>query len=205
VEEELRKELCGAVFVDTPNFLEELFNVPTNVIDNIYEKACKGKNPYYTQSKWRDIPTSMKAENKLYLPFVKVANFITAKCPKHRLDVRWLSDPNRDPVLADKSAAEMKPDIVSVLGFPMDAEQRGDKAPWRRIHTPMEVKKSDASLAAALQLFKYQRQVFHESIDRRFVFGIVLAQRNVSVYLADRSGVLGSEVFDMHEVSTTCL
>jgi hypothetical protein len=69
----------------------------------------------------------------------------------------------------------------------------------------MEVKKSDVSLAAALQLFKYQRQVFHDSIDRRFVFGIVLAQRNVSVYLANRSGVLGSEVFDMHEVSTICL
>ena len=66
---------------------------------------------------------------------------------------------------------------------------------------PMEVKRENVQWAAALQLFKYIRQVFHESFDRRFVFGIVLARSKITVYLADRSGILGSDYFDMHEVS----
>jgi hypothetical protein len=65
----------------------------------------------------------------------------------------------------------------------------------------MEVKRENVQWAAALRLFKYIRQVFHESFDRRFVFGLVLARSNITVYLADRSGILGSENFDMHDVS----
>jgi hypothetical protein len=65
----------------------------------------------------------------------------------------------------------------------------------------MEVKRENVQWAAALQLFKYIRQVFHESFDRRFVFGVVLARSNITVYLADRSGILGSETFDIHKVS----
>lgn len=61
----------------------------------------------------------------------------------------------------------------------------------------MEVRKYFAVSAAPLQLFKYLRQIFNESVDRRFV---LLAQSNVFIYLADRSGVLASEVFDMHKV-----
>jgi hypothetical protein len=74
--------------------------------------------------------------------------------------------------------------------------------PPGREETPrIEVKRENVQWAAALQLFKYIRQVFQESFDRRFVFGIVSARSNVTVYLADRSGTLGSENFDMHKVS----
>jgi len=41
--------------------------------------------------------------------------------------------------------------------------------------------------------------VFRESIDRSFVLGNVIACANMSVYLADRTGVLGSVVFNIHE------
>jgi hypothetical protein len=202
VEAELRQELRRSVFVDTPDFFEKLFNVTPELIECMYKKVCKGKKPCYKGSNWHGFPTSKAPEIDLYPPFVKVANFITKACPKDTLNVRWISDPHRAPALGNVSAADMKPDIVSVIGFPMSAQQGGEKVPWRRIHIPMEVKKSTTMSAAALQLFKYLRQVFHESVDRRFAFGIVLAQRNVTVYLADRSGILGSETFNMHNVST---
>lgn len=65
----------------------------------------------------------------------------------------------------------------------------------------MEVKRENVEWTAALQLFEYIRQVLHESHDRGFVFEIVWVRSNITVYLTGRSGVLGSETFDMHEVS----
>jgi hypothetical protein len=218
VEKELRQELHGAVFVDTPGFLDTFFGVSPVIVDRILAEARAKR--YHNGSKWTAFPelnaTQHPHEKDLYKPFVDVANFITDECPAApRLDLRWLSDPHRSPTLADTKAADLQPDIVGVLGFPKAAspeagvrpkserKPRGSKplkAPWRRVHVPMEVKRENVQWAAALQLFKYIRQVFHESFDRRFVFGVVLARSNITVYLADRSGILGSENFDMHDV-----
>jgi len=217
VEKELRQELFGTVFVETPCFLDTFFSVPSAIVDRISEAArAKG---YHNGLRWTAFPEPSKQhyEKDLYGPFVEIANFVTNECSTDaKLDLRWLSDPHRSPTSVDTKAADMEPDIIGVLGFPKaapaDAEPRQiserkprestlPKAPWRRIHVPMEVKRENVQWAAALQLFKYIRQVFHESFDRRFVFGIVLARSNITVYLADRSGILGSEIFDMHEVS----
>lgn len=65
----------------------------------------------------------------------------------------------------------------------------------------MEVKLPGGKWDSLLRLSTYFRQVFRES-DRRFVFGLVLAESLVTVYLADRSGILGSEAFDIHKVSS---
>jgi hypothetical protein len=54
------------------------------------------------------------------------------------------------------------------------------------------------SRLAAIQV--YLPSFFNESFDRRFVFGFVLARSNITVCLADRSGTLGSENCDMHNV-----
>jgi hypothetical protein len=207
VEFEIRHELHESVFVDTPQFAKKLFDVPPDLVEDVYLKACDGNHPLYDVSNtaWTRFSTKPQFEKELYAPFVKVANFITASCGESRnLDVSWLSDPNRAPALEDSSAAEMKPDIISVLGFPASAQYANEKAPWRRINVPMEVKKASSDSAAILQLLKYLRQVFREAFDRRFVFGIVLARKNVTIYLADRSGVLGSEVFDIHKVGEGC-
>jgi Fungal protein kinase len=219
VEKELRQELRGAIFVETPGFLDTFFSVPSAIVDRIL--AVAGTKSYHDGSKWTAFPkinaTQHNYEKDLYKPFVDVANFITNECPTAPgFDLRWLSDPNRSPTSVDTKAADLEPDIVGVLGFLQVAspeaevclqlkrkprELKPPKPPWRRVHVPMEVKRENVQWAAALQLFKYIRQVFHEFFDRRFVFGIVLARSNVTVYLADRSGILGSENFDMHEVS----
>ena len=217
VEKELRQELYGAIFVDTPCFLDTFFSVPPDIADRISETART--QGYHNGSRWTAFPEPNKHhyEKELYGPFVKIANFITDECSTDtKFDLHWLSDPHRSPTSVDAKAADVEPDIIGVLGFskaaPAEAESRQKserkprdskfpKAPWRRVHVPMEVKRENVQWAAALQLFKYIRQVFHESFDRRFVFGIVLARSNITVYLADRSGILGSETFDIHEVS----
>ncbi|KAI0924873.1 hypothetical protein AcV7_010460 [Taiwanofungus camphoratus] len=212
VQRELRGELAYSVFSDTPEFLDTLFNISSRVIDNIYTRACSAKPPRYSRrgKYWTNIPITTEQEDLLYEPFVDIANFITDCCHGPKLPIRWISDPNRSPIPLDSKSANMRPDIVATVNFPdttsspsLRSRKRkqvdNPRPPWNRIHVPMEVKKSSADGPALLQLLQYQRQVFHESVDRRFVFGLALAQKNLYVYIADRSGVLGAEVFDIHQ------
>ena len=55
---------------------------------------------------------------------------------------------------------------------------------------------------AAMQLFKYIKQVFADHLDRRFVFGLTLCGRLLNVFLCDRSGLLSMDhPIDVHSVS----
>ena len=55
------------------------------------------------------------------------------------------------------------------------------------------------------QLIRFLRQVLVEQQNRRFVFGFALSSKQISVWLQDRSGVLGTEVpIDFHEVILAC-
>jgi hypothetical protein len=54
VEKELRQELHGAVFVETPGFLDTFFSVPPAIVDRVLAEArTKG---YHDGSKWTAFP-----------------------------------------------------------------------------------------------------------------------------------------------------
>ena len=115
----------------------------------------------------------------------------------------WRDRHDHVPLSLDPRAPEVRPDIVATLGegagLNLDA---AEAIPWSRILVPIEVKKrstDENNGPALLQLLKYMHMVFHEAVDRSFVLGIVLAHTKMSVYIADRTGVLGSEIFDIHE------
>lgn len=80
---------------------------------------------------------------------------------------------------------------------------------WLRVHIPVEIKtgKTDKDvLGAVKQLCGYLRQVFREQMDRRFAFGLVFCGTDLSVWLCDQSGVLGTATpINVHKVSTPCL
>ena len=198
VEIEVRHDLRSACFTDTPKFLETFFPILDDRITDILSKI--------DNSLWHNFPDSSdktRKEKSYYMPFVDLANAIHAACGKGVRPNRWLSDPHRSPLSYDTKAADLQPDIIAALGVPDNTSVESSvptKVPWYRVLVPMEVKKDNVEKAAAVQLFTYIRQVLHESVDRRFVFGLVLADRNITVYLADRSGVLGSTNFNMHDV-----
>ena len=205
VEAVIRHELYQDVFCDTPHFLTKLFEADESAVEAIFADAQRKK--MYKHSRWAKFPRGNVAEAKVYEPFMAVLNFIVKGLPSSL--VRWLSDhnrlvPNTNP--DSINAADLKPDFISALNFP-GKKTAGETArvPWPHILVPGEVKKRNGEDAAALQLIKYMRQVFRESIDRRFVFGLVLAGSKMAVYLADRSGVLGSEHFDIHQVNCMLL
>jgi len=53
-----------------------------------------------------------------------------------------------------------------------------------------------------VRLLAYMRQILKEQQDRRFVFGIFLFHRSLSLWYCDRSGVLGTScLIDIDQVS----
>ncbi|KAF7970572.1 hypothetical protein HWV62_23679 [Athelia sp. TMB] len=201
VEAVIRHELHQDLFCNTPDFLTKLFKADESAVEAIFTDAETKK--IYEHSRWAQFPQGKVAEAEVYEPFMAVLNFIIEGLPS--LQVRWLSDhkrhvPNTNP--DSIKAADFKPDFISALNFP-EVKTAGEtaKVPWPHILVPGEVKKRNDEDAAALQLIKYMRQIFRECIDRRFVFGLTLAGSKMAVYLADRSGVLGSEHFDIHQAS----
>ena len=69
----------------------------------------------------------------------------------------------------------------------------------------MEVKPgndSDSQEEAAMQPFKYIKQVLAEQLDRRFVVGLTLCGRLLNIFIIDRSGILSMDApIDVHSVS----
>ncbi|KAF7975929.1 hypothetical protein HWV62_8203 [Athelia sp. TMB] len=200
VENALREELHHDVFTNTPGFLEKIFDVESNLVQKLYKKSLD--DHFYDKSgkHWKAFDEKGSTEKALYKPFVAVANFISQACnPETKLT--WLSDPDRAPPSLDDRAAEFKPDVIAAIGSDMPVPGNGKpyQVPWTRIQVPVEVKRYGGGPSAIIQLAKYLRQCFSECIDRRHVFGLVLAGKKLTVYLADRSGILGSETFNIHE------
>lgn len=81
---------------------------------------------------------------------------------------------------------------------------------WRQTHIVAEIKRtrrepSDQNWIEILQqLTGYIRQIFREQLDRRFAFGLVLCFDQLTVWLYDRSGVIGTRTsFNIHRVGAS--
>ena len=74
---------------------------------------------------------------------------------------------------------------------------------WLQIIAAVEMKRTDSQnwLSIVKQLFGYLRRVLREQLDRRFVFGLTLSPETMTVWLHDRSGVIGTKIaIDIHKV-----
>ncbi|EPS97392.1 hypothetical protein FOMPIDRAFT_1025016, partial [Fomitopsis schrenkii] len=211
LEEEIVSELADGVFTDVPGFLEAMFPVENDLLDKVMKKASSKRCGLYDTSnkRWANYPVDPATHEKhLYRPFVELVRSISGCIPAgKRNKVQWHDRHDHAPLSLDPCASKIRPDIVATLGE--GVERVGmDVAggfPWSRILVPIEIKKqkheskNESDRPALLQLLTYMRTMFHEAVDRSFVLGIVLAHTKMSVYVADRTGVLGSEIFDIHK------
>lgn len=94
---------------------------------------------------------------------------------------------------------------IFLIGFSF--QKRLSHLWWLQIVTPIEVKVDMKDLDDAIrQLARYMRQMLREQQDRRFVIGFILLNEEVSVWLCDRSGLLGTETtFNIHKVCSRFL
>ena len=64
-------------------------------------------------------------------------------------------------------------------------------------------KSASAAASGVRQLCGYMLRMFEVQVDRRFAFGLVFRDPELSVWLCDRSGLLGTRTsIHIHKVST---
>ena len=75
---------------------------------------------------------------------------------------------------------------------------------WLPVHTVVEAKESSSIedwLESIKKAFSYMRAILRRQRDRRFVIGLVLCGDQLTVWLCDRSGLIGTaEPIHIHEV-----
>lgn len=77
---------------------------------------------------------------------------------------------------------------------------------WLQIIAAVEVKRLDSDKWGDLvkQLMGYLRRILREQLDRRFVFGLTLGPATMTVWMHDRSGLLGTKnSIEFHKVGET--
>ncbi|KAH9833523.1 uncharacterized protein C8Q71DRAFT_849857 [Rhodofomes roseus] len=203
LEAQIAHELSQDVFCEVDGFLKTMFPVSDNLVETVFTQASQSTGYYKSSRKqWSNYPTATPAnEQDLYAPFVTLVQSISSCISKSKAgrrmstnDVRWRDYHSVPPLSRDPGAPDVRPDIVATIGV-----ADNESVPWSRILVPVEVKKRQREGSALLQLLRYMLMVFREAVDRCFVFGIVVACADMSVYLADRTGVLGSVVFNIHK------
>ncbi|GLB35546.1 hypothetical protein LshimejAT787_0211110 [Lyophyllum shimeji] len=193
----------------------EGFPVPGKVMDKAEGKAAGRRRPL---------------EKELYGAFVNIANAIHEAAKEatkaehqsasHSIGAtKWVDYHSRSPESQDVDAAEIRPDCLNVM-IPVQKhaeEMESHKATnannkqnevaqmaiwWLQIVAAVEMKRSDSTTwqDVVKQLIGYLRQILREQLDRRFVFGFTLGPSRMSVWMHDRSGVLGTETtIDIHK------
>ncbi|KAI0316351.1 hypothetical protein OF83DRAFT_1172958 [Amylostereum chailletii] len=205
----LRVELFKNVHVNVPNLIDTMFGgarieqLVAKVYDGLANHGILAKgavSPGSKSSPWKGLSPNPSTENEIYEPLCTILNAITKVTQEHDLDalgVIW-RDEHAHSVQSDFLEA-LRPDIVATFAPDQDnGTTTEDCAWWRLVHTPMEIKKRFGGKAAMLQLFNYVRQTLKEQPDRRFVFGLLFSRNCLTVWLADRTGVLGSSAFNIH-------
>jgi hypothetical protein len=75
---------------------------------------------------------------------------------------------------------------------------------WLRVIAAVEMKRTDSQnwQDVVKQLLGYMRRILREQLDRRFVFGFTLGPDTMTVWLHDRSGVIGTKTaINIHKAS----
>ncbi|KAA1477282.1 hypothetical protein DENSPDRAFT_933622 [Dentipellis sp. KUC8613] len=144
-------------------------------------------------------------------------------------NLHWRVQPDKAPTSLDDYASLIRPDIVASLSKGSDdkavaenetrlleqangkklsraeREELSDELSvwWLRVHVPVEVKYKDNEQemrVAVDQLCNYMKSVLAEQLDRRFVIGLAICKYKLTVWLCDRSGLIGTKThIDIHK------
>jgi len=104
---------------DTPEFLEKILPVPSDMIESILKTLTK--SGMYAHGRWSGMPESDDKEHLHYDPFCKVANTIRdcveqdiAGTPSGVVRATWVNRADKSPQSANKHAALVRPDCCLV-------------------------------------------------------------------------------------------
>lgn len=172
------------------NFSGDSATLINVVTDRIYTALVKSKVYDPNRQAWKHLPTYPRNETVLYNPLTKLLNQILELCDEALYNVHW----------RDEYSSPPKCDFQDQIRYGWSVTTRAAPLLWRAIHSLIIVKK-DEDDPAALQLLRYIRSTLREQPDRRFMYGLVVSGRALTLWKVDRSGSLEAPAFDIHNVS----
>ncbi|KAI8968745.1 hypothetical protein BD414DRAFT_582045 [Trametes punicea] len=200
---------------DHEQFLDKILPVDGGAVDKIYRLLLEDKT--YDDGHWCGFPQHGAGfkEDDLYEPFVSVANKIAAAArhdgedEEQVRDASWVDYHHMSPRYLNAEGAKVRPDCLLALGALAKvvgngsalAEDKKEELFWLQavaaVEAKREIRVKDEELI--LQLLCYLRMILVEQKDRRFALGLALSRTQISVWLQDRSGVLGmNKAIDIH-------
>ncbi|KAG6918274.1 hypothetical protein DXG01_015648 [Tephrocybe rancida] len=217
---------------DVKPFVDNYFPIAPGVTNSVLQKMKQQK--YYNSTRqqwqwedagvWKDMPPSSAKESAFYVPLVKICEAIRNAHITDHFSSRWFVSADNAPKSPDKNASLIRPDIFLLLGMENEVaewekklkEVENDEAMlikvitalWLKIGTIIEVKRKEDKdhMEHITQLMSYLRQILREQLDRWFVPGLMFSGKHLAVWVADRSGALGTDrSFDIHEARSYSL
>ncbi|KAI9065067.1 hypothetical protein FKP32DRAFT_1590961 [Trametes sanguinea] len=202
-------ELDRVRFVATKAFLNNILPVDRPTLDSVYQAVVP---TLYGKRRWKGFParSAKYKEEHLYQPFVDAANAIMrsakAVVSANESQVRqavWKVYHTTSPQSLEPDATRIRPDCAlttaiadAVIDDSSVSDAEKDTLWWLQFVAVVEAKRSfdqqDEDLI--VQLLGYLRLMMVEQKDRRFALGLFLSSTQMSVWLQDRSGVLGMDV-----------
>jgi hypothetical protein len=135
--------------------------------------------------------------------------YVSRRKDAERLQQKLWKDTEKDP----RKLLERRVRLAFDLGFKscpdsnFIGQAKIQRVWWLHVHTCIEVKAKPSNEKELhnhiIQLCSYMRQMFREQLDRRFVVGLLLCGSELTMWLCDRSGLIGTvRPIDIHEVSS---
>ncbi|KDR74425.1 hypothetical protein GALMADRAFT_584049 [Galerina marginata CBS 339.88] len=116
--------------------------------------------------------------------------------------IQWIDYHTATSMATNRYVVPTRPDCILSLPSLKGVDANVNSAIWwLQIIAAVEIKRcdDDSWVKVVQQLIGYLRRVLCEQTDRRFVFGLTVGLDKVTVWLHDRSGVLGTATsIDIH-------
>lgn len=204
---EIKAALQDHAFVDHPNFFENFFNkIPQwdKVTTVVFEDCCERKIPLFQESTgWVHWPAECKEAQ--VLEFLRnIIDEIACSASKMGVCIpkrmRCITSPNKHLTGSDK---KRKLDFALASHSNQELDQAEEQChDWSHILVPGELKsnpKEARSGGPLLDLARYVLEIFGAQPTRRFVLGFTLCGPMMRILEFDRTGMLGSELFDINK------
>ncbi|TFY78658.1 hypothetical protein EWM64_g5356 [Hericium alpestre] len=206
VEQAVESEMRCHAYGNTNDLVSSLFgtkhlkDITTRVLDSLIKRGVYVPASGGIEGHWANLPLNPPVEDVLYEPLTAILNEITKEVGDDGLPIEWQDVHSKAP--QSDFMAELRPDIIATFKDCLK-DVDNPRVWWRIIHTLIEVKKKAEALPAAMQLLRYLRQTLREQPDRRFIYGMVFSKINLTLWHADRTGALASQLINIHKDPTS--
>src|SRR5882724_5165813 len=182
--------------------LQKFFPIEPASVFGFSPKARKDLyNDNKNQKRWKGIPSKPKSVSRLYTPLTKLMNNILHSCGISRRIRLFLNTHSGSTQVVSTPPSPMSPSLfLAGAGDEFaNANAQLPRAVTQSGLCPIEVVlDSDDHDAARDRLAADIHQMFQNQENRRFAYGLVITETEITVYMFDHSGAVASQPCNYH-------